>query len=79
MTILKCKVTKLRDKDGKKSDTIQPGEFRVGQFIQHPITDMPFYLRTGQISMFVTSSVQKILSQNTFETKNSAYKYEIYE
>ena len=54
------------------------GSVREGEYISDPIAGKEFYIGHGFRS-YKTSTVQEILSENTFRTYNSIYKWEIVE
>ena len=54
------------------------GTVREGEFTDKPVVGKEFYIGRGFRS-YKTSTVQEILSENTFRTYNSIYKWELIE
>lgn len=64
-------LTKLAEvEDPEVPDNVPVGHHVFGDFIQFPMVGYPFHIGPG----WRTSMVVKILSFNTFKTKNSIYK-----
>lgn len=68
----KIRVTKIKEVD---HSTIQVGEVFEGYLISPPEVGKPFFVN-GTENKLRTSLVQEILTENTFRTYNSIYKWE---
>ncbi len=67
------RLTKLTElSDASFPNNIPVGFVEEGGFIREPVVGESFWL-----SYFATSVVTEILSENTFKTRNSVYKWEV--
>jgi hypothetical protein len=69
----KIKLIKIKDLRNR-STCIKEKETMTGFFQSYPTVGRPFRIRLS----WSTTPVTKVLSHNTFETKNSRYKWQIY-
>ena len=69
------RLTKLKEAENPTHpNNIKEGFAREGEFVESPVVGEPFY-----IGNFITSKVTEILSDNTFKTLNSIYRWEVLE
>ena len=74
MDLTQVKVTKLKEADKPlHPDNIEVGYERTGQYSKPPQVGERFFVGYG----WATSTVQEILTANTFRTHNSVYKWEV--
>lgn len=71
--VQKIKLIKIKDLRNH-SPCIEEKETVTGFFQKYPIVGEPFTIRIS----WSTTPVTKVLSHDTFETKNSRYKWQIY-
>ena len=74
------KTTKIGRVGNNNSNFGESKEFHVGYFIKEPIVGENFKTQgySFEHEGIRTSVVTKIIDKNTFETKNSVYKWEEY-
>lgn len=78
MSQVKIRIKKLKEADNPEHpDNIQEGfektVYTEEAFVSEPEVGLPFWLGT----VWRTSPVVKILSENTFETYNSIYEWKV--
>ena len=74
---IKVKVTKLKEADDPlHPNNIKEGFTKEGYYYYKPVVGESFILY-DELGGWATSTVQEILSENTFRTYNSIYKWEI--
>lgn len=75
---MKCLILKLSDsKTSEHPEHIKDGTCRIGEFVKFPEVGEYFVIQNPNGNYFKTSTVRKILSQTTFETRNSIYHFQL--
>jgi hypothetical protein len=68
------KIIKIQEPDNAlHKNHIPTGFEEIGKFVSLPKVGEPFYM----LPSFRTSTVQEVLSKNTFRTHNSIYRFEL--